>query len=143
MPLSEGCCLVSREEQKAPDGSRGIVFPGPMRGVLPLLEGRCLSLTSLFLRKAGQMYRSNKRTRYWSAAADEEVYSEWAAFIESVRPTLEVLVIEQGTSSMVQRRNHVSGPGVQWISVSHDWWFPPWQAAVGLFCEGWSFEAPV
>jgi hypothetical protein len=111
MPLSEGYCLVGKEEHKTPDGSRGIVFPGPMRGLLPLLEGRCLSLTSLFLRKAGQMYRSNMRMRYWSAAADEEVYSEWAAFIESVRPTLEVLVIEQGTSSMVQRPNRISGPG--------------------------------
>ncbi len=111
MPFSEGNHLAGREEHRNPDGSRGIVFPGPMRGLLPVLEGRCLSLTTLLLRKAGQKYTSSKKTGFWSASADEEVYSEWAAFIESVKPTLKVLVVEQGTNSMVQRQNHISGPG--------------------------------
>ena len=37
-----------------PDGSRGFVFPGPIRGVLKPLEGRCTALKHLLLRKAGQ-----------------------------------------------------------------------------------------
>ena len=100
--LSEGYNLDVRVEDKNPDGNRGLVFPGSMRGLLPLLKGRCLSLTSLFLRRHLQAENSS-RIKSWSAPADEEVYSEWAAFIESVKPTLECLTIEHGSDVTVGR----------------------------------------
>lgn len=102
MLSSDGYDLGGRTEHKNPDGSRGIVFPGPMRGLLPVLEGRCLSLTFLFLRKAGQICGCRPKN-FLPTPADEEVYSEWVAFIESVKSTLKILIIEQGTNTMIQR----------------------------------------
>ena len=103
MSLSEGRNLDGRIEHKNPDGSRGLVFPGPMRGLLPLLEGRCHSLISLFLRRPVEV-ETYSRVQSWSGAADEEVYSEWAAFIESVKPSLKFLAIEHGSEVIVDSR---------------------------------------
>lgn len=102
MLCSEGYDLDGKIEHETSDGSRDIVFPGPMRGLLPLLEGQCLSLTFLFLRKAGQICGCRPKN-FPPAPADEEVYSAWVAFIEYVKLTLKVLIIEQGTNTMIQR----------------------------------------
>ena len=100
--LSEAYNLDGRMEDKNPHGGRGLVFPGPMRGLLPLLEGQCLSLTSLFLRRPAET-ENRSRVKFWSSAADEEVYSEWAAFIESVKPTIQYLGIEHGRDVTIGR----------------------------------------
>ena len=108
-PASEGRNLNRRTEHQNPDGTRGLVFSGPMRGLLPLLKDRCLFLTHLFLRKAGQIENS-PRMKNWSAPVDEEVYAEWAAFIESVKSSLKVLILEHGTATVIQhRRNRMTG----------------------------------
>lgn len=78
-----------------PDGSRGFVFPGPMRYILKPLEGRYTALKSLLLRKAGQEQISGEDdVVLWSPDIDDAVYSEWASFLSSVEPTLEVFIFE-------------------------------------------------
>jgi hypothetical protein len=69
-----------------------ITFPGSMRGVMPALHGRCTALRSLYFRKPGQI----KPNRDESRAADELCYEEFAAFLVSVKPTLQSLTFEQG-----------------------------------------------
>lgn len=69
-----------------------LTFPGTMRGVLPLLHGRCTALHSFYFRKPGLAYNGTSQSR----AADEKCYEEFAAFIVSVKSTLQSLTFEQG-----------------------------------------------
>lgn len=48
MQSSEGYYFVDSTDHENRYGSRGVVRPGSMRGLLPSIESRCLSLTSLF-----------------------------------------------------------------------------------------------
>ena len=73
--------------------SEELTFPGPMRGVLPLLHGRCTALHTFLYRKPG-LYQYGTT---FSKSADEKCYEEFAAFIVSVKPTLRCLTFEQGT----------------------------------------------
>ena len=67
---------------------------GPMRSYLHFLTGRCTSLTRLSLRGVGQDYIG--LSWGWHAELDEQRYAEWASFIDSVKPTLKSLLVEQG-----------------------------------------------
>lgn len=115
MSRDDGSRIRYRTESTHPDGSRGEVFPGPMRGLLPRLEGRCSSLTTLHLRMAGieNPYRSD-----YSVKADEQAYMEWAWFLNSVRPTLQHLSIEQGCVIPVPPPCS-SGAGAPWRPMDH------------------------
>lgn len=76
------------------DGSHGFVFPGPMRNILTPLEGRCMALKFLLLRKAGQELIERGNWTGWSPEIDDAVYREWASFLSSVKSTLEVFIFE-------------------------------------------------
>ncbi len=68
--------------------------PGPMQNLLGALAGKCTSLKTLRLRKAGATVQSE----FHPACRGKEVdfYAEWAVFLTSVKPTLVSLVFEQG-----------------------------------------------
>lgn len=74
-------------------GNPIVRHPGPMRGHLRRLEGRCGNLRRLILRSVGQDEEDNAR---WSPSIDEARYQEWASFILSTCLTLQCLTIEQG-----------------------------------------------
>ena len=57
-----------------------VKLPGTMRGVLPLLQGQCKSLRSLYYRKPGWWQPFRER----SAPQDEQCYLELASFLQSV-----------------------------------------------------------
>lgn len=67
--------------------------PGPMRGHLRSLIGRCTALRRLVLCHVGQDYRPKTS---WSVEKDSERYREWADFLQSIRLTLESFEFEQG-----------------------------------------------
>lgn len=69
-----------------------LTFPGTMRGILSSLHGRLTGLHSFYFRKPGL----TQNDTCWSRAADEKCYEELAAFIVSVKPTLQSLTFEQG-----------------------------------------------
>jgi hypothetical protein len=83
--------LSATPESSKPNGIR---HPGCMRGHLRQLEGRCVNLRHLSLRSVGQ---DDPYSRMWSSGKDEERYSEWGSFIESLKGTLVSLKIKQGT----------------------------------------------
>lgn len=93
-----------RIESTKPNGDRGVVFPGPMRGLLGKLEGRCLSLEFLAYRRLGQ---ADYREGYFVPELDEKSYAEWARFLRSVKGTLAEFVFEQGQSSNEDYNNLV------------------------------------
>lgn len=89
-----GYCLAWDEEEiDYPDGRRGLRVLGPMRDLLLNLTGRCTALRSLVLQRVAQEFDVDPD---WNENADNLLYKEWAAFIDSVSPTIEVLVFEQG-----------------------------------------------
>jgi len=53
MSADDGGDLQPHIETINPDGSRGFVFPGPIRHILKPLEGRCTALKYLLLREGG------------------------------------------------------------------------------------------
>ncbi|KAE8445145.1 hypothetical protein EG329_013747 [Mollisiaceae sp. DMI_Dod_QoI] len=85
--------LAMLPESNDSEGNSIIRHPGSMRGHLRRLEGKCPSMKYLYLRSVGNDWTMD---RQWSSAIDAARYKEWASFIDSVRPTLEVLVIEHG-----------------------------------------------
>ncbi|KAF8849219.1 hypothetical protein BDZ45DRAFT_680669 [Acephala macrosclerotiorum] len=85
--------LAKTLESEDLEGNSIIRHPGCMRGHLQRLHGRCTNLKRLFLRSVGNDWTMDGQ---WSPTIDAERYKEWASFIDSVRPTLESLVIEQG-----------------------------------------------
>ena len=67
---------------------------GPMQNLLGSIAGCCPKLKSLTIRKVGQRHwRDFKIT---NSSIDQDLYSELATFIESVKGTLEHLTFEQG-----------------------------------------------
>lgn len=67
---------------------------GPMQNILGPLADRCPNLRTLTLRKVGQWRRTQFTPEF--AAKDEDMYREFAFFIDSVKGTLRHLVFEQG-----------------------------------------------
>ena len=67
-----------------------------MRDLLPRLKRRCTSVEHLSLRSAGQL---DSTDLFWSEALDIERYKQWAAFIDSVRGSLQTLDIEQSEAT--------------------------------------------
>lgn len=67
---------------------------GPMQNILGPLAGHCPNLRTLTLRKVGQWRRTEFTPEF--AAKDEDIYREFAFFIDSVKGTLRHLVFEQG-----------------------------------------------
>ena len=67
---------------------------GPMRSHLHLINGKCTFLTRLSLRGVGQDYLG--RSHGWHDEFDEQRYAEWASFLDSVKSTLQYLLLEQG-----------------------------------------------
>lgn len=67
---------------------------GPMQNLLGPLIGRCPNLRALTLRKVGQRYHTEFPIE--SQAKDEDLYHEFALFINSVKHTLRHVVFEQG-----------------------------------------------
>lgn len=80
-------------EFKDSSGNDIVRHPGVMRGQLRRLEGKCSSLRYLYLRSVGQ---DEENTNMWSPTIDATRYQELASFIDSVRPTIQSLVIEEG-----------------------------------------------
>lgn len=72
---------------------------GPMLNLLRPLAGRCQNLKSLTLRKVGQTYRWEFTRAF--AAIDMDIYHEFAFFVDSVKPTLQHLVFEQGHRALL------------------------------------------
>ena len=70
---------------------------GTMRGVLPLIQGRCSTLRSFSYRKPGWW----KQLRGMPASQDEECYLEVASFIGSVAGRLEAFTFEQGVTESI------------------------------------------
>ena len=97
--LRKGTSLLGNEdlsilrETRYPNKSPKVRHPGPMRDHLKRLTGKCSALRSLTLRSVGQDSWSDEM---WSAPHDVARYEEWAAFIDSVRSTLQMLHYEQG-----------------------------------------------
>ncbi|MCJ1402952.1 hypothetical protein MMC11_006173 [Xylographa trunciseda] len=85
--------LSTMTETDCVDGTPMLRHPGPTRGCLQPLIGRCTALQHLSLRSVGQ---DDVHDALWSPAKDEARYAEAAEFIASVRPTLRTLVFEQG-----------------------------------------------
>ncbi len=73
-------------------GMRMVISAGPMRGVLPALQGHCSSLRSLSVRKPGFTWYNGPQCM----AADEESYEEFAEFLCSVKMTIRSAAFEQG-----------------------------------------------
>jgi len=96
MMFEDGENVRDHTETVNPDGSHGFVFPGPMRNILKPLEGCFTALKYLLLRKAGQQEIDHMLSPVpgWSPEIDDAVYSEWASFLSSVKPTLEVFIFE-------------------------------------------------
>lgn len=84
-------CLVPEREDL--NVNRVLRHPGPMRGHLRRLEGRCTGLKRLILRSVGQDLSPDYT---WSPIIDAARYQEWASFIKSVRHTLQHLTLEFG-----------------------------------------------
>lgn len=80
----------------APFGSESEYFnaSGSMQNLLGALAGKCTSLRSLYLRKAGP--RDQFDFRPACRSKEDDIYAEWAIFLASVKPTLECLIFEQG-----------------------------------------------
>ncbi|KAI9752610.1 MAG: hypothetical protein M4579_005558 [Chaenotheca gracillima] len=95
---SEGVDLdASNPERKKESMYKGrpdCRFPGPMRSHLYPLVGKCTTLRHLSLHSIGQEapWDSNR----WGIEREVNRYKEWAAFINSVKPSLETLSLEQG-----------------------------------------------
>lgn len=74
--------------------------PGPMHNLLGFLAGRCTSLKSLTLRKTAEVGRrfSSDRSEFEQVFSwlDEDIYREFAVFIEAQKGTLQRLEFEQG-----------------------------------------------
>lgn len=68
--------------------------PGPMQNLLGALAGKCTSLKTLHLRKVGARDRFDFDPA--SNRKEPDIYAEWAIFLASVKPTLELLTFEQG-----------------------------------------------
>ncbi|MCJ1390771.1 hypothetical protein MMC18_003632 [Xylographa bjoerkii] len=94
-PDDHGIELDRIRESTNPDGTRGLVFPGPMRGVLGPLLGRCTALKSLVLNKFG-LECNNYRGDDLPEKLDTSVYVEYSDFLDSVKSQLEVFRFEQG-----------------------------------------------
>lgn len=93
MPMPRNTDLSSVPETRDENGVPILQHPGPMRGYLHLLRGKCTALKRLVMRTVGQ-----ERTpdHSFSEVKDLERYQQWADFIDSVRLSLEVLEIDQG-----------------------------------------------
>lgn len=80
----------------APFRNKGVYFnaPGPMQNLLGALAGKCTSIRSLHLRKAGA--RDQFDFPPACSSKETDIYAEWAVFLASVRATLETFTFEQG-----------------------------------------------
>lgn len=84
--------LFQSKQQPGDTGEDGrIITHGALSGLLTLLTGRCTALRTLILRRVGQIEQGYE----WHAAAEAASYTESAAFIHSVRATLQSLTFEQ------------------------------------------------
>ncbi|KAI9812206.1 MAG: hypothetical protein M1827_004872 [Pycnora praestabilis] len=88
--------LSTMTESEYADGTPKLRHPGPLRGHLRHMNGKCTNLKNLCLRSVGQDYAP---LPMWSAQKDEERYAEWAAFIGSVKTTLETLLFQQDSQA--------------------------------------------
>ena len=67
-------------------------IPGPMRGILPIIARKCISLEYFSFRKPGWTTPNTGLNRLY----DEECYREVADFLRSVSPTLREFHFEHG-----------------------------------------------
>lgn len=91
MPLNTNLSVARETSDK--NGLPILQHPGPMRGYLHLLKGKCTALKRLIMRTVGQELALDSS---WSEEKDLERYKQWADFIDSVRFSLEGLEIEHG-----------------------------------------------
>lgn len=80
---------------------------GPMQNLLGALAGKCTSLKSLRLRKAGA--RDQFDFPPGCTSKENDIYAEWAVFLASVRGTLESFTFEQG-ERLLPRADWVQPP---------------------------------
>lgn len=85
-----------------------IIAYGATSGLLTTLTGRCTALQTLILRRIGQVAQ---RSIEWRTAAEEAAYMESAAFIHSIRRTVEKLTFDQ-VEEFLGIRGFTNGPGV-------------------------------
>lgn len=103
--LSSSENLSRLRETRYPNGNPKVRHPGPMRDHLRKLKGRCKALRRLVLRSVGHDHMANEM---WSGPLDEARYKEWASFIDSVRPTLEIFEFEQGIPPQLKNQGGCS-----------------------------------
>ncbi|MCJ1400119.1 hypothetical protein MMC11_003323 [Xylographa trunciseda] len=99
LPIAEDHAADLRliKESTRPDGSRGLVFPGPMRELLRPLQGQCSNLKFLYIRRCGQkLIQDDGSEMVWSNTAEEGAYMEYASFLDSVKSSLRSFHFEQG-----------------------------------------------
>ena len=84
----------SAEYRPALTESPAMGLPGPIRGLLSSLQGRCDSLEFFRYRLPGCL---RSRGDYFPGA-DESAYAELAAFLDSVRSSLQVFSFEHGVA---------------------------------------------
>lgn len=72
--------------------TKDLVHPGPMRGILLVLQGRCTALCSLSIRKPGIFANIDQ----FHHIVDDQFIQEFALFLRSVKPTLQRLDYEIG-----------------------------------------------
>lgn len=84
------------------DGDGRILALGATTGLLTPLTGRCTALRTLVLRRLGQS--EDHQHSWWHMASEEASYSEWAAFIRSVRGTVESFTFEQAGETEFHRQ---------------------------------------
>lgn len=92
----------SAEDWPAFIESSAMTLPGTIRGVLSSLQGRCDSLESFRYRRPGCIQAS---LDYFSGA-DESAFSELAAFLDSVRSSLQAFSFEQGVTRRYMTKMH-------------------------------------
>lgn len=86
--------------------TKDLVHPGPMRGILPVLQGRCTALCSLSIRKPGIFADIDQ----FHHIADDQFIQEFALFLRSVKPTLQQLDYEIGHPFGIDQTDTVYPP---------------------------------
>lgn len=98
--------LVEQELRPGRKGQDGrIIAHGVISGLLTPMTGHCTALKALDLRRMGQL----ERGREWHDVAEDASYAEAAAFMGSVRGTLEILAFEQVEERLRDARPTAAG----------------------------------
>lgn len=122
--------------------TKDLVHPGPMRGILPVLHGRCTAFRSLSIRQPGFFADVDQ----FHHIADDQFVQEFALFLRSVKPTLQRLEYEMGHPFEIEQTDIESPPRRDWFGNQQFVRYllpvllePEWPAiqAVSIFGVSW------